>query len=138
MNKEQALTHLKNYAEGKANEADYQAALAYFQSLADSNLNDNGGLERLFQELVNPGGISCPVAQDLMLQFVDPLAKKPLLEREQKAFLQHLVQCPICSESFLLLNDITSPLPEQQPLVIPKFKIPAIKKEIDIEESGES
>ena len=123
MDNEQVLSILKAYAEGNNNQAELEAARQYLRSISQNA----SGLERLYTHLTQPGGISCETAQELMLDYIDPVSQAEMKPAQRDQLVQHLAQCPECSEEYLALSSIYQVQPEE-PLTMPRFVIPSVQK----------
>ena len=125
MDEEQVLSILKAAAEGNGNQAELEVAQQHLRSISPNA----AGLARLYTDLTQPGGISCETAQELILDFIDPVSQAEMKPTEREQLIQHLAQCPDCSQEFLeLRSDYEQQQPTEEPLITPRFAIPPLQK----------
>lgn len=121
MDAETAFNLIEAYLQKRATLAEYQAALNFLQTDPGVQV----GLGRLYQDLTRPGGLDHETARELMLVYLDPLAREEMKPAERNQFLLHLTQCRECAEEYLELSNFEQALASDENLVIPRFKAPA-------------
>ena len=120
MDAETAFNLIAAYLQKKATLAEYQAALNFLQTDPVAQ----AGLDQLYRDLTRPGGLDHEAARELMLVYLDPLAREEMNPTERKQFLLHLTQCQECAEEYLELNNFEQVMASDENLVIPRFKAP--------------
>lgn len=120
---ERAIQVIEDYFAGKASAVEYEAALARFERDEASRAR----LGRLRRDLLEPGGLTCEMAREQMLPYLDPIARPEMSREEQAALIAHLASCQDCEEELAELRRwaaADSQAETEEPPAMPRFKLP--------------